>query len=280
MAPEDCALGITGGRGLLDRCDPKMREMVMAGLLRASDPDPLLVVNPGGTSPLLFTADHAGRVIPTALGDLGLADAERARHIGWDIGIWGVTKRLAATLDAVALGQLYSRLVIDCNRNPAWPGSMPVISESTDIPGNLHLTETDRAARVAEIFTPYHSRIAAELDRGGFGALIAMHSFTPVYKGVARPWHAGVLFHRHDRLAMIMAELLRAEGGLVVGENEPYFVNDATDYSVPVHAERRGLPYLELEIRQDLIADAAGEIAWAERLGRLLPVMWERFKGE
>lgn len=250
----------------------------MAGLLKESDPDPLLVVNPDGTSPLLFTADHAGRVIPASLGDLGLPDHERARHIGWDIGIWGVTKRLSAALDAMALGQAYSRLVIDCNRNPTWPGAMPVISESTEIPGNRHLTDAARAAREGEIFTPYHRRIAAELDSRRFGALIAMHSFTPVYKGVARPWHAGVLFHRHDRLALIMADLLRAEGGLVVGENEPYFVNDATDYSVPVHAERRGLPYLELEIRQDLIADAAGEIAWAERLGRLLPVMWARFK--
>ena len=250
----------------------------MAGLLKESDPDPLLVVNPDGTSPLLFTADHAGRAIPASLGDLGLPDHERARHIGWDIGIWGVTKRLSAALDAMALGQAYSRLVIDCNRNPTWPGAMPVISESTEIPGNMHLTDAARAAREGEIFAPYHSRIAAELDSRRFGALIAMHSFTPVYKGVARPWHAGVLFHRHDRLALIMADLLRAEGGLVVGENEPYFVNDATDYSVPVHAERRGLPYLELEIRQDLIADAAGEIAWAERLGRLLPVMWARFK--
>ena len=251
-----------------------------APLLSPADPAPVMVLNPDGASPLMFTDDHAGRTIPAALGDLGLPDAERARHIGWDIGIWGVTTRLATALDAVAIGQSYSRLVIDCNRNPAWPGAMPGISENTHIPGNLHLTEADRARRVAEIFTPYHARVEAELERRKVGALIAMHSFTPVFKGVARPWHAGVLFHRHDRLALIMAELLRAEGGLVVGENEPYFVNDSTDYSVPVHAEARMLPYLELEIRQDLIADAAGEAEWAERLARLLPVMWARYLAE
>lgn len=250
----------------------------MAGLLRASDPDPLLVVNPGGTSPLLLTADHAGQAIPAALGDLGVTAVERARHIGWDIGIWGVTQRLARLLDARAIGQAYSRLVIDCNRHPDWAGSVPVISESTEIPGNIGITQMDRTARATEIFQPYHTRLAAELDQRPPGALIAMHSMTDSYKGVARPWPASVLFNRHATLGLYMADLLRAEG-IRVGENEPYIVNDTTDYSVPVHAERRGLPYLELEIRQDLIADEAGQIAWAARLARVLPMMWARFTG-
>ncbi len=250
----------------------------MPSLLSKSDPDPVMLVNPTGASPLLLTADHAGQAIPASLGDLGVSAAERARHIGWDIGIWGVTRRLAAILDARAIGQAYSRLVIDCNGNPDWPGSVPVISESTDIPGNIGITPADRAARVTEIFQPYHQRLASELDQRPPGALIAMHSMTNIYKGVARPWPASVLFNRHARLGLIMADLLRAEK-ILVGENEPYVVNDTTDYSVPVHAERRGLPYLELEIRQDLIADEVGEIEWAQRLGRLLPVMWGRFLG-
>jgi predicted N-formylglutamate amidohydrolase len=106
--------------------------------------------------------------------------------------------------------------------------------------------------------------------------LLAMHSFTPVYKGVARPWHAGVLFNRDDRIGRIMLDLLRAEPGLVVGENEPYAVSDATDYTVPVHAEPHHLPHLELEVRQDLIADEAGEARWAALLTRLLPIACAR----
>jgi predicted N-formylglutamate amidohydrolase len=251
----------------------------MPSLLSPSDPDPVLLVNPTGICPMLLTADHAGQAIPAKLGDLGVTAADRARHIGWDIGIWGVTTRLAALLNARAIGQAYSRLVIDCNRHPDWPGSVPVISEHTDIPGNINIAPPDRAARVAEIFAPYHTRLATELDQRPPGALIAMHSMTDIYKNTTRPWPASVLFNHHDRLGLILAELLRAEN-MLVGENEPYFVNDTTDYSVPVHAERRGLPYLELEIRQDLIGDDAGQIEWAERLGRLLPVMWGKYLAE
>ena len=250
-------------------------------LLAPTDPEPVLLLNAEAPSPFLLTADHAGHALPQALGDLGLTRDELRRHIGWDIGIWGVTKRLSAALDAPAIGQAYSRLVIDCNRNPDWPTAVPVMSEATPIPGNVGLTAMQRALREREVFHPYHDRLADELDRrealGLPTFLIAMHSFTPTYHGVVRPWHAGVLFNRHDRLAMIMAGLLRDEGGLVVGENEPYSVSDTSDYSVPVHAERRGLPYLELEIRQDLIENEAGEIEWAERLTRLLPAMLEAF---
>ena len=250
----------------------------MADLLALTDPAPVLWENRDGAAPFLLTADHAGCAVPAALGDQGVSPAERARHIGWDIGIWGVTTRLAALLDAPAIGQAYSRLVIDCNRNPAWPGAMPVVSESTEIPGNAGLTEAEKILRVSEIFMPYHDAVRVALDRQTTPfAMVAMHSFTPVYKGVARPWHFGVLFHRHSAMSLILAGLLRAEGGLVIGENEPYSVSDTSDYSVPVHAEARGLPYLELEIRQDLIADEAGQAAWAARLGRLLPVVWEQY---
>jgi predicted N-formylglutamate amidohydrolase len=184
-------------------------------------------------------------------------------------------------LNAAVILQTYSRLVIDCNRDPNVPSSIPEISESTEIPGNHGLDEAARAARVDAIFRPYHNAIAAALDRRAAAdrasALVALHSFTPVFKGVPRPWHVAVLFNRDPRLAHALAELLRAEGDLMVGENEPYRVSDLTDYTVPVHGERRALPHVEIEIRQDLITDPAGQREWAERLARLLPAAYASF---
>ena len=160
-------------------------------LIAPDEPAPVTIHNPAGRSPLLIVADHAGMLIPRALGTLGVPDVERARHIGWDIGIAPVCRRLADALDACLIQQNYSRLVIDCNRPPGTETSMPAISELTPIPGNVGLSDADKAARIAEIFQPYHDAIAVELDRrkqsGLPVALIAMHSFTPVYKGVARP---------------------------------------------------------------------------------------------
>jgi len=176
-----------------------------SALLASDEPSPVTIHNAGGISPLLLVADHAGNRIPRALGDLGVSDAERARHIGWDIGIAGVSRRLADALDAVLIQQNYSRLVIDCNRPPGVPSSMPEISELTAIPGNVGLSEANKSARVTEIFRPYHDAIEAELNRRLQDdrpvALVAMHSFTPVYKGFVRPWHAGVLYNRDDRFS-------------------------------------------------------------------------------
>jgi len=243
-------------------------------LLAPDEPSPVRVRRADGTSAFVFTADHAGRLIPRALGDLGVAAAERERHIAWDIGIDGVTERLSALLDAPAVSQTYSRLVIDCNRNPSWSSAMPVVSELTEIPGNAHLTDAARDARIAEVFRPYHDRIESLLDaREAAGArsfLVAMHSFTPVYKGEARAVDVGVLYCRKTKLAGLMLDLLRAEGTLNVGENVPYALTPDSDYSVPYHAERRGLEHVEIEIRQDLIATGQGQAAWAERFARLL----------
>ena len=155
---------------------------------------------------------------------------------------------------------------------------MPAISELTPIPGNVGLSDADKAARIAEIFQPYHDAIAVELDRrkqsGLPVALIAMHSFTPVYKGVARPWHAGVLYNRDARFAQRLRLLLEQETHLVVGDNEPYSVDDETDHTIPVHGERRALHHIAIEIRQDLITEEAGQIEWADRLARLLPLAY------
>lgn len=233
------------------------------------------VLREGGGSPFLLTADHAGNRIPRALGDLGVSEAELRRHIGWDIGIEGVTERLSALLDATAVIQHYSRLVIDCNRQPGVPSSTPEIAETTPVPGNQGLDEAALAARRAAIFDPYHEAIADIIARrrkaGQSTFYIAMHSFTPVFKGERRGMDVAVLYNRAPRLSRALADLLRAEGDLVVAENEPYQVSDATDYGVPVHAEQGGLDYIEIEIRQDLIEGEAGQKAWASRLARLLP---------
>lgn len=251
-------------------------------LLAPDEARPVMVDHPGGSSDLLLTCDHAGRAIPRRLGQLGLPDAELERHIAYDIGARAVAEQVADALDATLIRQVYSRLVIDCNRDPGVPSSIPEISETTRIPGNEGLTEAARQARIAEIFTPYHAAIAATLDAraeaGRVTALISVHSFTPVFKGTARPWHAAVLYNRDARLSRLLKARLEAEGGLVVGDNEPYFVSDLTDYTIPVHAERRGLPYLEIEIRQDLIGSAEGQREWAGRLTRLLPMVWQAFR--
>ncbi len=244
-------------------------------LLTEDDPPVFTVENERGMSTFFITADHGGRRLPKMLGNLGLPEAERRRHIAWDIGASAVARRLGKGLDAFTIHQTYSRLVIDCNRDPAVESSIVTVSESTEIPGNKNLSAAERAARANEILWPYHGRIVNALDERKAAdrptVLIAMHSFTPVFKGVSRPWHVGVLYNRDPRFAHIMKSLFEAEGDLVVGDNEPYAVGDASDYTIPVHGERRGLPHVEFEIRQDLIAEEAGQRAWADRLIRLLP---------
>jgi predicted N-formylglutamate amidohydrolase len=251
-------------------------------LLTDTDPSPLRVLRPEGGSDFLLTADHAGRAAPRVLGDLGIPPSEWDRHIAWDIGIAAVTERLSRALDAPAVLQTYSRLVIDCNRRPDWDSSIPTISEHTEIRGNRGLSQAEREARRREIFDPYHRQIAAMLDRraatGRRTILVAMHSFTPVFKGETRNVEIGVLYNRDIRLASIMLDLFRAEGDLAVGDNAPYAITDTSDYTVPVHGEARGLPHVEIEIRQDLIVDPPGQDSWAARLARLLPLADARLR--
>ncbi|MCK1737471.1 N-formylglutamate amidohydrolase [Bradyrhizobium sp. 138] len=253
-------------------------------LLGEEDIPPVHEVNAAGQSPFLLTADHYGRVLPRALGDLGVAASEMTRHIAWDIGIAGVAERLAKLLDAHLIAQRYSRLVIDCNRPPEAVSSIPVISEATAIPGNEGISEWERAARRREIFAPYHDRIDAVISRRLHEerptVLVSLHSFTPVYAGVARPWHIGALYNRDTVLPQLLLRLLRAEGDLVVGDNEPYAVNDLTDCTIPVHGEARGLVNTGIEIRQDLIADQSGQQQWAERLARIFAEIAVELKAE
>jgi predicted N-formylglutamate amidohydrolase len=242
-------------------------------ILGSEDVAPVHEGNTKGRSPFLLTSDHYGRAIPRILGDLGLAESELSRHIAWDIGIAGVADALSRHLDAHLIAQRYSRLVIDCNRPPLAPSSIPRLSEATAIPGNEGLAREAAEARRKAIFEPYHGRIREAIDarlRDGMPTvLVSLHSFTPVYAGIARPWHIGTLYNHDPKLPPLLLKLLRAQPGLVVGDNEPYAVSDATDYTIPVHGEARGLMNSGIEIRQDLIADQAGQKQWADRLANI-----------
>jgi len=244
-------------------------------LLGVDDPPVYRIHQAAGRSPWVLLADHAGQTVPAALRGLGIPQQQLDRHIGWDIGIAGVTRQLAMALDAWAIEQTYSRLVIDCNRPHASPTLIPAMSDGTVIAANQALDGGQRQARIDAIHTPYHQRIGTQLDaRRDAGlptVLVLLHSFTPVMHGTARPWHCGVLYNRDTRLARRLLSALQAEGDLVVGDNQPYAISDDSDYAANVHAEGRGLAYVEIEIRQDLIVDAARQAAWAQRLARLLP---------
>ena len=242
-------------------------------LLAADEPCAFQEFQINGLSEFLIVADHAGARIPQALSNLGLPDGELRRHIAWDIGALGVSRGVARALDAPLLSQTYSRLVIDCNRDPSVATSIPRISELREIPGNIDLSAAEIAARRAEIFDPYHARIRqlidARLAAGRRVFLVAQHTMTDIYKGVRRSMHAAVLYNRDRRFAGLVLEMLRRED-LVVADNEPYFVSDETDYTIPHHAEARRLPHVEIEVRQDLVGDAAGQAKWAALIARAL----------
>ena len=252
-------------------------------ILAPDEPAPFLEARRQGRSNFVIVVDHASARIPRGLDNLGVSASELQRHIAWDIGALAVAQRVSAALDAPLVAQNYSRLVIDCNRDPKVATSIPTISELTEIPGNVALSEADREARRREIFDPYHDRVRALLDeRAAAGRptiLVAQHSMTNVYKGSSREMHAAVLYNRDRRFAGLVLDMLRGETGLVVADNQPYFVTDETDYSIPRHGEARGLPHVEIEIRQDLLLDAAGQQDWALRITRALQDAERTFYG-
>jgi len=245
-----------------------------APLLAADEPPAFLEIPSQGRSPFIVVADHAGSRIPRRLANLGLPAAELERHIAWDIGALGVARRVAAAIDAPLVAQNYSRLVIDCNRDPQVATSIPHISETSEIPGNMNLSSAEIAVRRAEIFDPYHQRIRERIDEklaaGRPPILVAQHTMTDIYKGVRRNMHAAILYNRDRRFAGIVLKMLRREADLIIADNEPYFVSDETDYTVPHHAEARSLPYVEIEIRQDLVSSDAGQAEWAARIAQAL----------
>ena len=238
-------------------------------LLGSDEPPPFQVYRPEGVSDFFITCDHAGDLIPRKLGTLGLGPHDLVRHIAWDIGASGLSRILSERLDATLVTQTYSRLVIDCNRAPHRADSIAKRSENSDVPGNQSITPEDAETRAREIFWPYQNAIEELLDArkaaGRPTILVAMHSFTPVYNGVSRPWHIGLLYNRDARLATILKEILGAQPELCIGDNQPYHVHDESDYGIPVHGEQRGLPHIEIEMRHDLIETVENQRLWADR---------------
>lgn len=245
-----------------------------SALLTANDPPCFRVARAAGASPFVLTCDHAGRALPQRLGNLGLAEDRLSSHIAWDLGVAGLGEQLAHTLDAFLILQTYSRLVIDVNRPLSAYDSIVTRSERDDIPGNFGLDVAQAAARAEAVFWPYHRRIESELERrqahGVPSVLVTLHSFTPVFMGQTRAVQVGVLYGRDARLGHALLKQLRADGDFEVGDNEPYAVSDDGDYTLLTHGERRGLVHVELEVRQDLIADEASQRAVATRLALAL----------
>lgn len=242
-------------------------------LIGPGEPPPFRVLNPQGRARLLVVCDHASRRIPSGLDNLGLDELALGRHIASDIGAGDVAEVLSARLDAPAVLASYSRLVVDCNRGLGDPTSILAISDGEFIPGNQGLTEAQKSARARQFFHPYHDAIRRRLEsfarRGVVPAFVAVHSFTPIFKNVRRPWQIGILWDKDPRIPVAMIEALRAQG-LAVGDNEPYSGRAPADHTVDHHAEGGGLPHVSIEIRQDLIDHSEGVARWAGILGDVL----------
>jgi predicted N-formylglutamate amidohydrolase len=238
-------------------------------LLGPSDPPAAVVIREGGRADVLLIGDHAGNAIPASLEGLGVSPSDRGRHIAWDLGVRALGEALSAELDATFIRQSFSRLVIDCNRDP---GSMDSIVESSDgtvVTGNVGLRPDAREARRLAIHEPYHQAIAREIERrrarGPCPVLVALHSFTPALAGAKRPWQIGLLHDAGDTtLTRALLRRLGQEPSLCVGDNEPYRMN-GTDYTIPRHAYPSEARYLEVEFRQDLLPDEEHARQWATR---------------
>ncbi|TIM88748.1 N-formylglutamate amidohydrolase [Mesorhizobium sp.] len=235
-----------------------------------ASPETVRVTNPGGSSPFVLTCDHASNFLPPEFGTLGLAAGELSRHIAWDPGALPVARRMAEALDATLVETRISRLVIDCNRPLDAPDLVPPVSETTAIPGNTGLSEKQRAARIALSWQPFHDAVASIIDkrlaRGLETRLVSIHSFTPVYKGMSRPWHIGIIHDEDRRLAAPLVAALQRLAGVTVGINEPYSPADRVYFTLERHARPRGLPCAMIEIRNDEISDEAGQRKWADLL--------------
>lgn len=234
-------------------------------LFSENDPAPVLSHGEPNGGGVLLTCEHAGHAVPSGLGDLGLAEADLHDHIGWDPGALAVAQVLADRLGTRLVAQPYSRLVIDCNRPRAAPDLIPEVSDTRAVPGNAGLSSEDHERRWQLMHQPFHAEVAHQ--RAQHRALLSIHSFTPQKRdGAPRATEIGVLARDGNRLfAHLMTELPTLWPGPVVA-NDPYEIEDESDYTIPVHAERHGLPHALLEIRNDLIADAAGVARMADTL--------------
>jgi predicted N-formylglutamate amidohydrolase len=228
------------------------------------------VLNENGGSPFVLICEHASNHIPAEYRKLGLDDRELTRHIAWDIGAAEVTRALSERIDASAFLGGYSRLLIDLNRPLHVADSIPLRSEATDIPGNLSLDATEKERRRRLIFHPFQNRLREHLEQrradGRRNVLVAIHSFTPVYLGQQRVWHAGVLFDKAALLGQAVIAQLSRDPLLNVDANVPYGVSADADYALVVHGDQLNNPAVLIEIRNDLIADPEGVDIWARKL--------------
>ncbi|MET3661868.1 N-formylglutamate amidohydrolase [Aquamicrobium ahrensii] len=232
------------------------------------------VTNPQGASPYVFTCDHASNYMPAEIGMLGLSEEDFQRHIAWDPGALPVAAMLAKALDATLIESCVSRLAIDCNRPLDAHNLIPEVSETMAVPGNAGLTAEQRQARIDLAWRPFHDVIAATIDErlaaGRETRLVSVHSYTPVYFGKQRPWHIGIIHDEDERISAPLLRALNGVAGIKVGANQPYSPADLVYFTLERHARSRGLACAMIEIRNDEIADAAGQRKWAELLGSLL----------
>jgi predicted N-formylglutamate amidohydrolase len=240
----------------------------MDGLL-ASDEEPAVEVR-DGSGPLLIACEHASNRLPRSLGSLGLKPSDLDRHIAWDPGAAELSAGMAAQLDAALVLQRYSRLAIDCNRDPSLPDAITQFSEDTPVPGNVGLSPDARSGRVAAIWAPFHAALDRMVERRRAAkrltGLVTVHSFTPVYRGVSRPWHVGIISTTERRFADAMLAVLRRDPKLIVGDNEPYSAKDNVDYTIRRHGRDHGLPHVMIEVRNDLLRAVKDIAAWTDRL--------------
>ncbi|MCO5064942.1 MAG: N-formylglutamate amidohydrolase [Rhizobiaceae bacterium] len=236
--------------------------------------EPVQVTNRHGLGSFVLLCDHASNFVPERFGTLGLPENELNRHIAWDPGAAAVARLMSQMLDSTLVESCVSRLIIDCNRPLDAPDLIWTVSESTAIPGNHNLGEAERAERIALAYEPYHSAIdeivETRLSQGRETQLVAIHSFTPVYNGFARPWHIGVLHDEDMRLATPLLVELQQDKELMVGDNEPYSPADRVYFTLERHGRAHGLACVMIELRNDELTDPANQEKWARRLSEIL----------
>lgn len=233
---------------------------------------PFHVIGPDRGSPIVILCDHATNTVPpmVANGDLGLTTADMSRHIAFDVGAAGVATQLGAALDAPVCLSDFSRLVIDPNRGEDDPTLIMQLYDGSVIPGNRALDDAERARRLSLFYRPYHDAVAGVLAQRENPVIVSIHSFTPQLRGrPARPWHVSILSADDRRLSDPLLANLRALPDLCVGDNEPY-TGALTGDTLDRHALAHGRLHTLIEIRNDLIRDAGGQAAWADRLAPLL----------
>lgn len=236
-------------------------------LIGPGDAPPYMTYNEHGEARALVVADHASPFFPAAMNQLGLADWVLEKHVAWDIGVDKLARYLADELDAQAVLAGFSRLIVDPNRKLHDPTAFPPISDGIAIPGNIDLDEEQKALRVQSFFKPYHDKISEKLleltTPEQVPALIAVHTCSPVFDRIVRPWHIGIMWDTDDRIPVPLMRRLESMEGICVGDNEPYSGKHPHDFTVDYHAEPQGLPHVGIEVRHDLVHTEEGARRWA-----------------